>query len=683
MFRQLQGLSIRTKIMIPLGAVIVLALGSVFFWMAVQQESQIIEQINAQAKSVFQQIVLLRAWVAGHGEGGVYVEKTKGVETNPYLKKIKGLAVDLETTNGRQLTLQNPALVTKELSDLAAKRGQPLSFNITSLNPLNPDDAPSEWEARALRQFEEGDNLEFSAIETENGQTTFHYMAPLFVTESCLQCHAQQGYKLGDIRGGISVSIPMAEAQAAIVANRWRLLFAGVGITGLVLVLVYIVVNVLVINPLQEVEETARQISEGRLDQRVPLHANDELGSLAASFNTMTEQLSRSLASSEHLVAERTRRLETAASLAEKFSAILDLDTLLLEAVNQIKDTFGYYHAHIYLLDDAGQNLVLAEGAGQAGREMKLMGHSISLAATKSLVARAARTGQVVSVDNVRQADDWLPNPQLPHTYSEIAVPVKYGETGQVLGVLDVQQDKIAGLDEADASLLRSLAGQIAVAVNNARLFKEVEVALANAKSAQERYRVQSWDSASFADKLGRYSFTRPNTHEPDAELKTKIKEKAAEADAAALVSPAALIPANNAEADELNEAEAVSAVVAPIMLGSEKIGTFQLYRSAAEQQDGQPAAWTEKELAFIEAVLDQVAQTAENMRLFDETRERAAREQTIREITDKLRTSPNLDILLETAARELGSRLGVRHTVIELGIDASAKPANGRPNAD
>lgn len=682
MFRRLQSLSIRTKIMIPLGTVIVLASGAVFFWMAVQQETQILGQINAQAKDVFQQVVLVRAWVADHGEGGVYVEKTDGIETNPYLNQIDGLTVDLESTTGRQFTLRNPALVTKQLSKLAAEQGQNFSFNLTSLNPLDPDDAPSEWEARALRQFEQG-NPEFSAIETENGEVTYRYMAPLIVTDACLRCHAQQGYTLGDIRGGISVSIPMEKTQAAIIANRWRLLFAWFSITGLVLVLVYQSANILVIKPLEEVEATARQISEGQLDQRVPLHANDELGRLARSFNHMTDQLRHSLDSSEQQVADRTRRLETAANLAEKFSAILDLDKLLLEAVNQIKDTFGYYHAHIYLLDDAGQNLVLAEGAGSAGQKMKSMEHAISLAATKSLVARAARAGQIVSVDNVRQSDDWLPNPLLPDTYSEIAVPIKFGVAGHVLGVLDVQQNQIAGLDEGDASLLRSLAGQIAVAVNNARLFKEVETALSDARAAQDRYRVQSWDSARFSEELGRYVYNRATTDQPDLEFSRQIKEQAATADAATIVAPTQRNQTADPQSDSLPDEEPVSVVVAPIVLGNEKIGTFQLYRAASEQPADQPATWTETDLALIEAVLDQVAQTAENLRLFDETRERAAREQTIREITDKLRTSPNLDILLETAARELGSRLGVRHTVIELGIDPLAKPGNGQPGAE
>ena len=104
---------------------------------------------------------------------------------------------------------------------------------------------------------------------------------------------------------------------------------------------------------------------------------------------------------------------------------------------------------------DPVENLVVAAGTGEAGAEMKAKGHSIRLDARTSLVARAARSGEIVRVDDVREAEDWLPNPLLPHTCSEMAVPIIL--EGGVVGVLDVQEDKIVGLDEGDANLLRSL----------------------------------------------------------------------------------------------------------------------------------------------------------------------------------------------------------------------------------
>lgn len=355
----------------------------------------------------------------------------------------------------------------------------------------------------------------------------------------------------------------------------------------------------------------------------------------------------------EERVVARTERLEIIAALSERLNAILDLDQLLQELVDQVKERFHYYHVHIYLLDEAGQNLMMRAGVGQAGAQMKAQGHQIPLTAPTSLVARSARSGEVVSIDNVRQTADWLPNPLLADTYSEMAVPIIL--EGQVVGVLDVQEDEVAGLDESDATVLRSLASQVAVAIRNARLFAQVEAALANAETAQKRYITQAWEAGQINAQSRSRQYTRPGLPEPDEASWQQAKRVASGQE-----NPVAL-PVND------NRIEG-SAIVAPISIGDQKIGAFQLIRTKAE---GEGVDWQEQDLAFVSAILDQIAQTAENLRLFQETQERAGRERTIREITDKLRSAPNLDLLLETAARELGQRLGVQHTVLELGVEA------------
>ncbi|MCP4360387.1 MAG: GAF domain-containing protein, partial [Chloroflexi bacterium] len=195
----------------------------------------------------------------------------------------------------------------------------------------------------------------------------------------------------------------------------------------------------------------------------------DEIGDLAHSFNDMAAHLRETLSSLE----QRTQHLETVATLSKQLSAILNMEELLAEMVDQVEKNFDYYHTHICLLDDKREKLVVVAGTGVAGREMKSKEYNILLNAPTSLVARAARTGQVVQVDNVRERENWLPNPLLPAAYSEMAVPITLGEEGQVVGVLDVQEDKIGGLDEGDANMLRSLANQVAVAINNARLFEQ------------------------------------------------------------------------------------------------------------------------------------------------------------------------------------------------------------------
>ncbi|MBC7813540.1 MAG: PAS domain-containing protein, partial [Burkholderiales bacterium] len=133
------------------------------------------------------------------------------------------------------------------------------------------------------------------------------------------------------------------------------------------------------------------------------------------------------------------------------------------------RESFELYHAHVYLLDEARENLVLTAGAGETGRTMKARGHSIPLNREQSLVARAARSAQGVIVNDITQERDFLPNDLLPNTKAEMAVPMIVG--GEVLGVLDVQSEQAGRFGTNEANVQTTLAGQIAVAVLNARSY--------------------------------------------------------------------------------------------------------------------------------------------------------------------------------------------------------------------
>ena len=172
-------------------------------------------------------------------------------------------------------------------------------------------------------------------------------------------------------------------------------------------------------------------------------------------------------------IRKRAAELATVAEVSVASAQNLELATLLQNVSDLTKERFGLYHAHIYLLDEAGEHLVLAAGAGEAGRAMQAKGHQIALANQRSLVARAARTREGVIANDVTVEPDFLPNPLLPDTRSELAVPMIVGE--EVIGVLDVQADMPDRFTDQDVLIKTTLAEQIAVAVQNARLFQRIE----------------------------------------------------------------------------------------------------------------------------------------------------------------------------------------------------------------
>lgn len=158
------------------------------------------ELARNSAKNIFRMVELTRLWNASHG--GVYVPVTARTQPNPYLEIPHR---DLESTSGVQLTMVNPAFMTRQLTEMLEARSH-VKFHITSLKPLRPQNTADAWETLALQQFENDIDEVYERI-TSDQQDIFRYMAPLLVKKPCLKCHEAQGYQLGDIRGGISVTL--------------------------------------------------------------------------------------------------------------------------------------------------------------------------------------------------------------------------------------------------------------------------------------------------------------------------------------------------------------------------------------------------------------------------------------------------------------------------------------------
>jgi PAS domain S-box-containing protein len=186
-----------------LGAVWTALVAASLLWNLHQARQTALELASTQAQLSYNKDLVYRLWAAGHG--GVYVPITLETPPNPYLSHIPER--DIRTPSGRALTLMNPAYMTRQVHELAAQL-YGIKGHLTSLKPIRPENAPDPWEAKALKAFEAGTPEILKVVELA-GEPHLRFMRPMHTEKACLKCHAAQGYKEGDIRGGISVDVSL------------------------------------------------------------------------------------------------------------------------------------------------------------------------------------------------------------------------------------------------------------------------------------------------------------------------------------------------------------------------------------------------------------------------------------------------------------------------------------------
>ncbi len=420
--------------------------------------------------------------------------------------------------------------------------------------------------------------------------------------------------------------------------------------------------------PLIQLAEYSRKVASGSASTRQTLQSGiqlrpittrtDEIGQLGQNFQRMVQELYEREQNLEERVANRTQQLETVVTISQQLASILDVTDLMRRVVDLTKETFNYYHVHIYLVHQ--EMLLMVEGYGEAGAEMRRAVHNIPLAAPKSLVARAAREAKIITVDNVHNNPEWLANPFLPHTQSEIAIPIILGGN-EVAGVLDIQSDQVAGFSHNDKTTLRALANQIAVAIRNARLFAETQDKLYEAQRLQRIYTTQAWEQLSTTQTTD-YE-VRQGDMPPLAEINTP--------EAGAVLRQEQTVdlrlgnPGNSPNKTEEggDKNGTIHALATPLKLRGQIIGVLGI---RDEDQDRQ---WTTEEIALIETVSEQMTLAIENARLFDDTQKRGQREALTRQIVDEIRKASTIEEILQTSVDELSKALGVSRTFIDLNI--------------
>jgi nitrate/nitrite-specific signal transduction histidine kinase len=230
--------------------------------------------------------------------------------------------------------------------------------------------------------------------------------------------------------------------------------------------------------PLSSLAEMATRVAEGDLDRLAPVEREDEIGALAEAFNSMTKQVRDLIGGLERRVRERTQalreanealrrralQLETSAEVSRDITSILDINELLDSVVRVIRDAFGYHHVHIYLVDEDGKQLIMRASTG-SGRpdlgHLDLEGGGVN--------ALAVRTGQAVRIDDVTRDERYALNEHLHDVQSELVVPLHVGT--QVIGTLNVEGSKAGAFGDEDVLVIQSLGDQIAIAIQNARLY--------------------------------------------------------------------------------------------------------------------------------------------------------------------------------------------------------------------
>lgn len=296
-------LNLEKKFILSIGSVLTLTVLLLFVFLFKQSQRAIMDQVDHQSKSLLQQVMITRAWIAEHG--GIYVKKGPTMKESPYLP-----GTTVVDAGGAAYVFQTPESVTRILSGYAEQRGL-YRFHITSLKPVNPVNAPSPFEEQALREFEqktyEKTRDGVVSVVSEKGQRFYQRTIPLRVERSCLPCHGKQGYREGEIRGGLSVTIPMALAEAELQDKWLALSVGGCLILAVVALALYLILRAVVLKPIAHLHQVASRLLAGDYAARADLKTGDELEGLAKAYNAMTR----------HIIASFEAMVKTLASAIE------------------------------------------------------------------------------------------------------------------------------------------------------------------------------------------------------------------------------------------------------------------------------------------------------------------------------------------------------------------------------
>lgn len=336
---------------------------------------------------------------------------------------------------------------------------------------------------------------------------------------------------------------------------------------------------------------------------------------------------------------KRATQLQTVSSVARTIAALKDLDSLLPEITKLVSEQFGFYHAGIFLIDEANEYAILQAANSEGGMRMLNRQHKLRLDET-SIVGYVTSRGEPRIALDVGMDAVFFNNPDLPETRSEMALPLQAG--GRTIGALDVQSTETNAFSQEDINVLTTLADQVAIAIENARLFGESRSALSESQSTIEKYVKQAWGS--FAQQAKRTGFLF------DGKQVAPLENGARREQIKAAI-----------KTGRLSLEKSSSTLAIPIKLRGQTIGVLDVRSKNGQRQ------WSQDEITMLEAAAERAALALENARLVDNAQRRAARERVIGEISAKIGAASNFDAILQTAVEELGRKIGGAEVTLEI----------------
>ncbi len=438
----------------------------------------------------------------------------------------------------------------------------------------------------------------------------------------------------------------------------------SIGIAVLVSFAVGIVAR-FIVQPIVRLTDVAQIVTTGDLTVQAPVESQDEIGLLANAFNTMTTQLRQILGGLEQRVNERTKELEiisdqmryranqlqTVSDVARAIATVQDIDHLLPLITQTISERFGYYHVGIFLLDPHGEYAVLQAANSEGGKRMLARGHRLKVGQV-GIVGYVTDRGEPRIALDVGKDAVYFDNPDLPETRSEMALPLKIG--GKVIGALDVQSKIASAFKDEDISLLATMADQVGIAIENSRLFGETQKALVEAQTAQREYLRSEWEKVSQQQNLKGFQYTYGRVTNLPQEGGELIWEELDQKNIEVMEvdEPAERMGSLEAFQSRDLPIQMEDELVIPITLRGQAIGIIKL------QDIDQTRTWNQEDITWIKSVADQIGLALENARLLEATQRRAEREYLVGQITTRLRSSNDPQVILQTAVTELRKAL-------------------------